>query len=160
MRAATSNNTWEARLEMNASAEDVLAVLTDPEMCGEWSPIDFEVEELAGPRLVAGTCARITGSLAGARVSFDVEVFEGGPDRLVLRASGPLVLDVDYRLAPAGERSTDVTASVTVARGRGFTGRVLEPATKALLSAGALHNAVARIARAVEGPREAPALAA
>jgi hypothetical protein len=155
MRAATSN-TFEARLEMNASTEDVLAVLTDPEQCGEWSPIDFEVEELGHRRLVAGSTARVTGSLAGARVSFDVQVFEGGPDRLVLRASGPLVLDVDYRLASVGERSTDVTASVTVARGRGFTGRVLEPATKALLSAGALHSAVARIARVVE----APALAA
>ncbi len=160
MRAATSDNTWEARLEMNAPAEDVLAVLTDPDLCGEWSPINFEVEDLDGPRLVAGTCARVTGSLAGARVSFDVEVFEGGPERLVLRASGPLVLDVGYTLASAGERSTDVTASVTVARGRGFTGRVLEPATKALLSAGALHSAVARIARAVEPPCEAPPLAA
>jgi hypothetical protein len=152
MRSATSANTWEARLEMNASAEDVLAVLTDPELCGEWSPIDFEVEHLDGPRLVAGTCARVTGSLGGARVSFDVEVFDGGPDRLVLRASGPLVLDVDYRLVSGGARSTDVTASVTVARGRGLTGRLLEPATRALLSAGALQSAVARIARAVEAP--------
>jgi polyketide cyclase/dehydrase/lipid transport protein len=154
------NSTWNARLEMQAPAEDVLAVLTDPEQCGEWAPIDFEVEELDGPRLVAGSRARVTGCLAGARVSFDVEVFERGADRLVLRASGPVVLDVDYRLVSAGERSTDVTASVTVARGRGFTGRVLEPATKALLSTGALQSAVARIARAVEAPYEAPALAA
>jgi polyketide cyclase/dehydrase/lipid transport protein len=152
---ATTTNTWEARLEMSASAEDVLAVLTDPEQCGEWSPIDFEVEELNHRRLVPGSTARVTGSLAGARVSFDVEVFDGGRDRLRLRASGPLVLDVDYRLAPVDERSTDVTASVTVARGRGFTGRILEPATKALLSAGALQSAVARIARVVEAPAPA-----
>ena len=128
-----ARNTWNAHLEMQAPAEDVLAVLTDPEHCGRWSPIDFEVDELQGRRLVAGSRARVTGRLAGARASFDVEVFEGGPDRLVLRASGPLVLDVDYRLAPLGGGSTDVTASVTVARGRGLVGRVLEPATKALL---------------------------
>jgi hypothetical protein len=145
---------------MRAPAEAVLAALTDPERCGEWSPIDFEVEELDGRRLVAGTRALVTGKLAGARVSFDVEVFEGGPDRLVLRASGPLVLDVDYRLAAADERSADVTASVTVAPGRGLLARVLEPATRALMSAGALQSAVARIASAVETPHETPALAA
>jgi hypothetical protein len=53
-----------------------------------------------------------------------------------------------------------VSASVTVARGRGLVGRVLEPATKALLADGALQSAVARIANAVEGPQSAPALAA
>jgi Polyketide cyclase / dehydrase and lipid transport len=155
-----ADSTWNAQLEMHAPAEDVLAVLTDPEHCGRWSPIDFEVEELDGRRLVEGSRARVVGKLAGARVSFDVEVFEGGPDRLVLRASGPLVLDVDYRLAAAAGGSTDVTASVTLARGRGLVGRVLEPATRALLAGGALQSAVARIALAVETQQEAPALAA
>jgi hypothetical protein len=154
------NSTWNARLEMRAPAEDVLHVLTDPELCCRWSPIDFEVEELDGRRLVAGSRARVTGKLAGAQVSFDVEVFESGPERLVRRASGPLVLDVDYRLAAADDRSTEVTASVSVARGRGLVGRVLEPATRALLAGGALQSAVARIAHAVETPREATALAA
>jgi hypothetical protein len=158
MGSATSH-TWNAQLEMRAPADAVLAALTDPNLCGQWSPIEFEVEELDGRRLIAGTRARVAGKLAGARVLFDVEVFERGPDRLVLRASGPLVLDVDYRLAAAGDRSTDVTASVTVALGRGLLGRVLEPATRALLAGGALQSAVARIASAVE-THEAPALAA
>lgn len=159
MRTA-ANSTWNAQLDMQAPAEDVLAVLTDPEHCGRWSPIDFKVEELDGRRLVAGSRARVAGKLAGTRVSFDVEVFEGGPDRLVLRASGPLVLDVDYRLAAASDGSTDVTASVTVARGCGLVGRLLEPATRALLAGGALQSAVARIGHAVETQQEAPALAA
>jgi hypothetical protein len=152
------SSTWNAQLEMKAPAEDVLHALTDPDLCCRWSPIDFEVEELDGRRLVAGSRARVTGKLAGAQVSFDVEVFESGPERLVLRASGPLVLDVDYRLAAADDRSTEVTASVSVARGRGLVGRVLEPATRALLAGGALQSAVARIARAVEAGNEpAPA---
>ena len=142
---------------MRAPAEDVLDALTDPEVCSRWSPIGFEVEELDGDRLVAGSRARVAGRLAGARVCFDVEVFEGGPERLALRASGPLVLD--YRLAPASERSTAVTASVTVEGGRGVIGRMLEPAARALLAGGALQCAVARIARTVESPREAAALA-
>jgi hypothetical protein len=153
------NSTWNARLEMRAPAEDVLHVLTDPELCGRWSPIEFEVEELDGRRLVAGSRARVRGKLAGAQVSFDVEVFESGPERLALRASGPLVLDVDYRLAAADDRSTEVTASVSVARGRGLVGRVLEPATRALLARGALQSAVTRIAHAVETRNEAAALA-
>ncbi|MEA2361586.1 MAG: hypothetical protein QOD71_731 [Thermoleophilaceae bacterium] len=144
---------------MRAPAEDVLDALTDPEVCRRWSPIGFEVEDLDGDRLVAGSRARVAGRLAGARVCFDVEVFEGGPERLYLRASGPLVLDVDYRLAPVGERSTELTASVTVEAGRHLIGRVLEPATRALLAGGALQSAVARIARTVESPREAAAVA-
>jgi hypothetical protein len=141
MRTA-ANSTWNARLEMRAPAEHVLDALTDPEVCSRWSPIDFEVEELAG-----------------ARVCFDIEIFEGGPERLALRASGPVVLDVDYRLAPASDRSTEVSASVTVGGGRGVLGRMLEPATRGLLAGGALQSAVARIARTVETAREAPAFA-
>jgi carbon monoxide dehydrogenase subunit G len=158
MRTA-ANSTWNARLEMGAPAEDVLDALTDPEVCSRWSPIGFEVEDVDGDRLVAGSRARVAGRLAGARVCFDVEVFEAGPERLALRASGPLVFEVDYRLAPAGERSTEVSASVTVQGGRGLIGRVLEPATRALLAGGALQSAVARIARTVESSREAAALA-
>jgi hypothetical protein len=159
MRTA-ANSTWNARREMRAPAGDVLDALTDPEVCSRWSPIDFELEELDGDRLVAGSRARVTGRLAGVRMGFDIEVFEAGPDRLALRASGPLVLHVDYRLVRAGERSTDVTASVTVDGGRGLTGRTLERATRAVLAAGALQGAVARIARDVEAPYEAAALAA
>ena len=137
---------------MRARAEDVLDALTDPEVCSRWSPIDFELEELDGDRLVAGSRARVAGRLAGARMGFDVEVFEVGLERLALRASGPLVLDVDYRLASAGERATDVSASVTVQEGRGLIGRTLAVATRALLASGALEGAVARIAREVEAP--------
>ena len=151
MRAA-ANSTWNARLEMRAPAEVVLAALTDPEVCSRWSPIDFELEELDGDRLVTGSRARVAGRLAGARMGFDVEVFEAGSERLALRASGPLVLDVDYRLAPAGGRATDVSASVTVQDARGLIGRTLAGATRALLAGGALEGAVARIAREVEAP--------
>jgi hypothetical protein len=158
MRSA-ADSTWNARLEMRAPAEDVLDALTDPEVCGRWSPIGFEVEDLEGDRLVAGSRARVAGRLAGARVCFDVEVLEGGPDRLALRATGPLVLEVDYRLKPAGALSTEVTASVTVAGGSGVIGRMLKPTTRALLAGGALQSAVARIARTVESPLDAAALA-
>lgn len=158
--ANETTNTWNARTEVLASAEVVLDALTDPEACSRWSPIDFELETLDGRRLVAGSRARVSGRLAGARMGFDVEVFEAGAERLALRASGPVVLDVDYRIVPAGERCTEVTASVTVAGSGGLLGGALRRATHALLAAGALQGAVARIAREVEQPQEAPALAA
>jgi hypothetical protein len=102
-----ADSTWNARLEMHAPAEDVLAVLTDPEHCGRWSPIDFEVEQLDGRRLVAGSRARVAGKLAGARVSFDVEVFERGPARALLAGGAPqsavgrIALVVETQEAPA-----------------------------------------------------------
>ena len=151
MRAA-ANSTWNARLEMRAPAEDVLDALTDPEVCSRWSPIDFELEELEGDRLVAGSRARVAGRLAGARMGFDVEIHKAGLEGLALSVSGPLVLDVDYRLASAGERATDVSASVTVQEGRGLIGRTLAAATRAQLASGALDGAVAQIAREVEAP--------
>jgi len=45
-----------------------------------------------------------------------------------------------------------VTASISLRRGGGITGRVLSQATAALLSAGALDGAARSIARAAERP--------
>ena len=50
-------------------------------------------------------------------------------------------------------------ASVSV-HGCGFTGRLLAKATEALLAGGALHHAIARIARAVESTTTTAAIAA
>jgi hypothetical protein len=77
-----------------------------------------------------------------------VEVFAADEERLALRACGPIDLDVEYRLraVPAG---SEVRASIAV-RGDGLTGRVLAQATGALLGAGALRTAMARIAREAE----------
>lgn len=141
--------TWTAQTTVNGSPEDVLAILTDPEAAGRWAPIDFEVEDLDGPRLKTGSRARIVGRLAGQRVGFDVDVHEAGPRRLELTACGPIGLDVAYDLEPAGEGSK-VVASIGVRAGRGITGRVLAHATDALLASGALNQAVSRIAREVE----------
>ena len=85
---------------------------------------------------------------AGRRpVGFDVEVDEATRDRLALRATGPVALDVLYDLAPTGVRS-EVRASVSVRSGGGLLGRVAAEATNALLGAGLLDTAVARIGRA------------
>ncbi len=140
---------FTARTTANAAPEQVLRVLTDPDAIRDWSPIPFEVEELDGLRLEAGSLARVTGSLAGKRVGFDVEVHAADEGGLQLTAQGPISIDVSYAFARVADGS-EVTASIGVRDGSGITGRILASATGALLKGGALHAAAGRIARAAE----------
>jgi hypothetical protein len=141
-----------------ALPEVVLDVLTDPEACRRWAPIDFDVDDLRTPRLLGGSRARVSGRLAGRRVDFDVEVHEAADGRLHLTAEGPVGFDVRYDLA-AAPGGSEVTASVSVRPARGLTGRLLAEATHAILAAGALQAAIGRIAREVAPARVAPAMA-
>ena len=146
---------WMTTTRSNARPEQVLGVLTDPDAIRLWSPIDFDVEDLDGVRLEAGSNARVSGKLAGFRVGFDVEVHSADADGVELTAHGPIGIDVRYDLVPAASGS-EVTASVSLRRGGGITGRLISQATAALLSAGALDGAARGIARAAE---TAPAVA-
>jgi hypothetical protein len=149
---------WTATTTTKATPEQVLEVLTHPEEIRRWSPVDFDVDELDAKRLGAGTRARVTGRLAGVRVGFDVEVHSADEQLLELSADGPVGLDVRYELSPA-KAGSELYASVSLRRGGGITGRLVEGATAALLSAGVLDGAAGRIARAAER-RPALALAA
>jgi hypothetical protein len=139
-------STWTASTVVDARPSEIIDLLTDPDAAARWSPIPFEVEDLEGDRLASGEHARLTGSLAGLRVGFDLEVHEADGDRLSLSAHGPIGMDVLYELWPEGD-GAEVQASVTVHPGRGLSGRMLARATDALLSAGALRAAVGRLAR-------------
>src|SRR4051812_46977929 len=138
--------TWTATTTTAARPEDVLDVLTDPEACARWAPLPFDVEELDGRRLATGSKARVSGSLAGKRVGFDVEVHEASARGISLAANGPVGFDVAYELAEVAGGS-EVRASVSVRPSRGFAGRLLAQATSALLSAGALEAALSRVTR-------------
>jgi hypothetical protein len=139
--------TWTATTTTAARPEDVLDVLTDPEAAARWAPLPFDVEELDGPRLATGSRARVSGSLAGKRVGFDVEVHEASDRGLTLAANGPVGFDVEYQLAAVAGGGSEVRASVSVRPSGGFAGRLLAQATSALLSAGALEAALNRVAR-------------
>jgi hypothetical protein len=138
--------TWTTRTTIDASPEQVLALLTDPRECSRWSPISFDVERLGCRRLSAGCRARVAGELAGRRVSFDIDVIEASDGRLRLRASGPVDLDVEYRAEPMAERS-EVFAQVAVQARGGLRGRLVSAAADAAV-AGMLPVAVQRIAQA------------
>jgi len=127
----------------------VLAVLTHPEEIRRWSPVEFDLDDLDGRRLAAGTRGRVTGRVAGVTVGFDLQVHAADEARLELSAEGPVAFDVRYDLVPY-DAGAELNASVSVRRGGGFTGRLVEKATAALLSAGALEGAAGRIARVAE----------
>ena len=138
--------TWTATTTTAARPEDVLDVLTDPDACARWAPLPFEVDELDGRRLATGSHARVSGSLAGKRVGFDVQIHEASDRGLTLAADGPVGFDVEYELEPVTGGS-EVRASISVRPSGGFAGRLLAQATSALLSAGALEAALSRVAR-------------
>jgi hypothetical protein len=145
--------TWTTQTTVAGLPDEVLAMLTEPEAIARWTPVPFELIDLDTDRLVTGSRARVLGRLAGQTLEFDVEVLAADHECLALAASGPISIDVEYKLRPAGHRS-EVHASVSV-RGNGLLGRILAQATDALLAAGALNVAVSRIGRELE-----PALAA
>jgi hypothetical protein len=140
--------TWTTETWVAGAPEQVLELLTEPEAIACWAPIPFEVLDLDGERLVAGTRARVSGALAGRQFQFDVEIHEAHQGRLSLVAHGPVSIGADYDLAPA-DGGSDVRASVSV-RGSGLLGRALAPVFEAVLAAGALRTSVARIARELD----------
>jgi hypothetical protein len=140
---------WTATTPTNATPDQLLAVLTHPDEIKRWSPVDFDLDDLDELRLRTGTRTRVTGALAGVKVAFDVEVQAADEGGLELTADGPVGLDVRYDLAPA-DQGAELSASVSLRRGGGLTGRVVGGATAALLSTGVLDGAAGRIARRAE----------
>jgi Polyketide cyclase / dehydrase and lipid transport len=132
-----------------AQPAHVLRVLTDPAACGRWAPIAFTTDHAPGERLQAGTRTRLQGRIAGRNVSFEIEVLAADDRGLSLRASGPVRLEVDYRLAPA-VAGTLIEAQITVTQAEGITGAVVSRATSAVLAAGALRVALRAIAAEAE----------
>ena len=142
-------SSYTATIETSAPPEQVLAVLTDPDAIRDWSPVPFELEDPGARALEAGTETRVSGSLGGVRVGFDVQVHAADSEGLRLSAEGPVALDVDYGLRPL-ESGSEVTAQVTVCKPGGLKARLIGKATEALLAGGALEGATGRIARAAE----------
>jgi hypothetical protein len=147
---------WTATARANATPSQVLEVLTHPEEIRRWSPVEFDLDDLDGRRLAAGTRGRVTVRVAGVPVGFDVQIHAADEDRLELSADGPVGLDVRYELG-LDEAGAELTASVSMRRGSGLTGRFVANATAALLSAGALEGAAGRIARVAESQSTAAA---
>lgn len=123
-------------------------MLTEPGAIARWSPVPFRVVDPDQERLCAGDRVTVRGELAGRGVEFLVDVAKADDGHLALTATGPIRIDVDYRVV-GGTYGSCLRARVGVA-GSGLFGRVLARATDALLAAGALNVAVDRIAEELE----------
>jgi hypothetical protein len=138
--------TFQTTTCVEAEPERFLNFLVDPQACGRWSPVPLDVRPLDGKPLAPGSQARLSSRLAGREVGFDIRVLEADDCRLAIRASGPFDVDASCEAVARGER-TEVRASVSV-QGSGLRGRVLGSAAEALLAAGLLDSALARLAAA------------
>ena len=143
-------STWTTQTIVDGTPEEVLAVLSDPDRCCRWSPIDFDLQDLDGDRLETGSFALVAGRVAGIAVSFAIEVLHASDRRLALTARGPTTLDVEYEAYPADAGRAEVWATVTVKASRSLSGRLVAASTEALLRGGALSLALRRIAAEVE----------
>jgi hypothetical protein len=139
---------WTTQTTCHGTPDDVLELLTEPGAIARWSPVPFTLVGSDRDRLSAGDRVRVRGQLAGRGVEFLVDVAEANDGHLALTATGPIRIDVDYRVVDHALGST-VRARIGVA-GSGLFGRVLAGATDAMLAAGALRVAVDRIVGELE----------
>ena len=141
-------STWTTQTTCNGTPGDVLELLTEPGAIARWSPVPFKLVDVGQDRLSAGDRVRVRGELAGRGVEFLVDVAKADDGHLALTATGPIRIDVDYRVV-GDARGSSLRARIGVAVS-GLFGRVLAGATDALLAAGALRMAVDRIAEELE----------
>jgi uncharacterized protein YndB with AHSA1/START domain len=149
-RNASVGRVWSASMCVGAAPGEVLDALTDPDAIARWSPVPFELEHLDGRRLRSGSEARITGSAAGVKCAFEVEILRADDEALELRARGPVDMEVAYRLADCAEGTT-VQATIALRQRSGITAQVLRAAAAALLNQGALDRALAQLERGLAG---------
>ncbi|MGI8430195.1 MAG: SRPBCC family protein [Solirubrobacteraceae bacterium] len=135
---------WTARADLDAEVSEVLEALTDPVLIAQWAPVDFDVDGLAGGGLRTGSRARVSGTIGGLRVTFEVDVARADERRLELVARGPVSIEVVYSLCDRGSGVT-VEARVALPPQRGLTAQVLRAAASALLNHGALAGALRRL---------------
>jgi hypothetical protein len=139
---------WTTQATCQGTPDDVLELLTEPGAIARWSPVPFTLVDSDRERLCAGDRVRVRGELAGRGLEFLIDVAEAHDGHLALTATGPIRIDVDYRVV-RDARGSSLRARIGVA-GSGLFGRVLAGATDALLAAGALRLAVDRIANELE----------
>jgi uncharacterized protein YndB with AHSA1/START domain len=100
----------EREIEIEASREQVYAVLTDPDCLGEWVTIQEELEEAPeGRDLERGDTLRQRMKVAGQRFKLSWTVVESDPpSRIVWEGKGPMGSKAKaiYELDEAGDGRT------------------------------------------------------
>jgi hypothetical protein len=151
----TPEKTWRSRAVVHATPQQVIETLTDTEACARWSPISFHLDDLDGTHLRPDTTTRLSGRFVGLQIRFELAILAANPARLLLRATGPIEIGVDYNIQPAAAGCA-IDAAVSIrALDRRF-GRLLARATELLLDNGTLDQTLRRIAHEAEQAARAP----
>jgi hypothetical protein len=145
----TRGRTWRSRAVVHATPQRVIETLTDTDACGRWSPVPFCLDDLEGTHLRPDTTTRVSGRFIGFKIRFELTVLAAGPARLLLRATGPIEILVDYTLRPAASGCA-VNAAVSIRSLDRRVGRLFARATALLLDKGTLEHTLRRIAHEAE----------
>ncbi len=135
-------STFESTRPFDCDPQQLIAALTEIDAIERWTPVPFHIADGAD-RLRAGDRVRVDGGLLGRTVRFDVQVHTANASGLSLRASGPFEIAVDYCIDSERRR---LRARIQT-RARRPLGQVLASAANAILGAGALEQALARLIR-------------
>src|ERR1700755_3715839 len=114
---------WTTQTTCQGTPDDVLELLTEPGAIARWSPVPFTLVGSDRDRLSAGDRVRVRGQLAGRGVECLVDVAQAHDGHLALTATGPIRIDVDYRVVGDADGSS-VRARIGVA-GSGLFGPAL-----------------------------------
>lgn len=136
--------------EVAASVEAVLDVALTVEDIATWFPLPLEAVEVPEDgRLEAGESCVADALLMGRRLRTRIAVLEADTSRYRLSAIGPVGFEVDATLTPTpGGCRIEVT--IEARSGGGLEGRLLEAASRPLLSPG-LRRGLDRIAELAVG---------
>jgi hypothetical protein len=136
-------STRHATTTMPVDSCAVLDALTDRAACLSWCPVAVDVD---GPRrFCAGSQARISGSVVGRPVVFDLDVLTADARCFALCARGPFTIEATYRFEPDVAHGTNVRLEIRTSSPRGLTGRLAVGAVDALLGSGFMDVALDRI---------------
>jgi hypothetical protein len=151
----TPNKTWRSRAVVHATPQQVIETLTDTDACARWSPIAFRLDDFDGTHLRPDTTTRVSGRFVGLQIRFELAILAADPARLLLRATGPIEILVDYDMRPTADGCA-VNAAVSIRASDRRFGRLLARATELLLDNGTLDHALRRIAHEAERAPRAP----
>lgn len=145
----TRDKTWCSHAVVGATPQRLIDTLTDTDACRRWSPVPFRLEGGTDGHLRPNTTTQVSGRLVGLAVRFELSILAADPARLLLRATGPVEIRVDYAIRPA-PAGCAVDAAVSVRALDRRAGQLFARATGLLLESGTLDHTLRRIAHEAE----------
>jgi len=136
--------TWMSEVTFDGDPHQLMTALTDVDWIGSWSPVPFRFVRPVYC-LRAGDEVAVEATLLGRSVRFDVHVARADDTGVSLHGRGPFEIDVEYTIEPG---SSSVAARVET-RCKGGLAQILASVANSMLNAGALDDALGRIAREV-----------